>query len=367
MRKIKVLIIHRTLSMLLGGGELFFVRLIRSLTKSNVDIDFITAKPFFRKINCVYKDLNVKYVKSPYLWSLAQIHLSRYIDPLDEYCFKFQLFRFLRKNIKKYDIILVYHYTRIAKDIKITFNKPVIYVSFGYAPCENNIRFLDKVLTNGAGLDIFKKFGNVVNIPIGIDNNLKKISSNIREEYQIKNDDFVILFVGRITYIKNLPFLIQGFNEFNKIINNSRLIIVGSGELLNKYNHQDNRNIIFTGSVSQEVLNKFYSTADVFTLCSFHECLPLTIDEAKAYSLPIVATRVGGMIKQVKHGKGGFLIDHNVNEFVDSMLKLYKNNNLRKNMGDYNKKSIKSQSWNKSANIFANLCESLINQKNKTN
>ena len=73
------------------------------------------------------------------------------------------------------------------------------------------------------------------------------------------------------------------------------------------------------------------------------------------------------MIKQVKHGKGGFLIDHNVNEFVDSMLKLYKNNNLRKNMGDYNKKSIKSQSWNKSANIFANLCESLINQKNKTN
>ena len=114
MRKIKVLIIHRTLSMLLGGGELFFVRLIRSLTKSNVDIDFITSKPFFRKINCVYKDLNVKYVKSPYLWSLAQIHLSRYIDPLDEYCFKFQLFRFLRKNIRKYDIILVYHYTIIA-------------------------------------------------------------------------------------------------------------------------------------------------------------------------------------------------------------------------------------------------------------
>jgi glycosyltransferase involved in cell wall biosynthesis len=51
------------------------------------------------------------------------------------------------------------------------------------------------------------------------------------------------------------------------------------------------------------------ASADVFVLSSLSEGLPMAALEAMQVSLPIVATRVGGMPQVVNEGANGFLVD----------------------------------------------------------
>lgn len=51
-----------------------------------------------------------------------------------------------------------------------------------------------------------------------------------------------------------------------------------------------------------------YRTADFFAMPSLMENLPNTIAEAKACGLPVVASRVGGIVQMVRHGIDGYLV-----------------------------------------------------------
>lgn len=54
--------------------------------------------------------------------------------------------------------------------------------------------------------------------------------------------------------------------------------------------------------------DEFLRNSDIFVLPSYTEAFPLTILEAMQYSLPVVASNVGGINSQVEDGVNGFLL-----------------------------------------------------------
>lgn len=117
---------------------------------------------------------------------------------------------------------------------------------------------------------------------------------------QYSGDTVNILTVGRVVPHKNIHHLIEVFAHYHHDYNNnSRLIIVGTGgEGLNAYSQllyrvveQLNlaKAVVFTGSVSDEMLKAYYLVADAFVTVSEHEgfCVPLV--EAMSMKLPITA------------------------------------------------------------------------------
>jgi glycosyltransferase involved in cell wall biosynthesis len=135
---------------------------------------------------------------------------------------------------------------------------------------------------------------NVTIIKNGIDLNRFKYNSEKRVAERERLgliDNFVVGNVGRFAYQKNHKFIIDTFDLVHKKINNSKLLLIGEGELGSQYRKYCEElgltdDVIFYGTSSN--VENLLQAMDVFVLPSFFEGLPIVGIEAQAASLPTI-------------------------------------------------------------------------------
>jgi glycosyltransferase involved in cell wall biosynthesis len=95
---------------------------------------------------------------------------------------------------------------------------------------------------------------------------------------------------------------------------------------------------------------KFYRAADVFVLPSYWEVQPLGCIEAMACGTPVIATWVGGIPEIIKDHQTGILIPpKNLIELKKALLKIYKNDSLRKRISKNAFRFARLRTWTKIA------------------
>lgn len=146
----------------------------------------------------------------------------------------------------------------------------------------------------------------------------------LKEKLGIKYNDFVILFVGRISKEKNIEFLINGHHDLIKKNSKIKLLIVGDGPDLEKMKTNTKNikeKIIFTGKVPYEKIGLYYQLANVFTTASNTETQGLTVIEALAASLPIVVLEDAAFKTAILEKINGYSFK-NEKEYIKIMLDL---------------------------------------------
>ena len=118
-----------------------------------------------------------------------------------------------------------------------------------------------------------------------------KIREKMRQQLQISGDTKVIGHVGRFSEPKNHSFLIDIFQCIHEENKNTKLLLVGDGELYNQIQEKVKKYgleeaVIFTG-VRADVTD-LMQAMDVFLFPSLYEGLPLTLIEAQAAGLPCI-------------------------------------------------------------------------------
>ncbi|MCD7741496.1 MAG: glycosyltransferase [Ruminococcus sp.] len=120
------------------------------------------------------------------------------------------------------------------------------------------------------------------------------IRCQVREELGIEDNEFVIIDVGRLTYQKNPQFMIEVFHSIYEKRHQSKLLMVGIGELeddtkdiVAKYGMEDK--VVFLGMRND--VNLLLQAADAFVLPSRFEGLGIVYVEAQATGLPTFATK----------------------------------------------------------------------------
>ena len=205
-------------------------------------------------------------------------------------------------------------------------------------------------------------------ISIGVDTDLcRRMSPNgIRERYHIPSDAVVLLFVGRMIPIKNLPFLIESFASALRENPLLYLLLVGDGpsrpdllEQVSAFGLQERA--IFAGRQTGKDLIEHYNAADVFTITSTYDNFPFVVLEAMACELPVIATRVGGLPKSVDHGRTGLLVESgNVEDLKSAMLAMANDKDRRREMGRCGReKVVQKHSWLETARQMLRLYEGL--------
>ena len=187
---------------------------------------------------------------------------------------------------------------------------------------------------------------DVIIVPNGI--NLNEVAER---EAEGGNPGKKILFVGRLHPVKGTQYLLGAMSIVHRELPEAKLILVGDGEEREHLETlTDNLGIRecveFAGRVPHERVQDYMSQAKVFVLPSLSEGFPVTILEAMACGLPVVATRVGGVPDIIEDGANGYLIDAmNQEQIAEALLKLLRDEELRKGISEKNRVTAEKYRW----------------------
>jgi glycosyltransferase involved in cell wall biosynthesis len=162
-------------------------------------------------------------------------------------------------------------------------------------------------------------------------------------EFQARSaNEVTLLYVGQLRREKGLLDLAAALVRVSTSSSRKlRLEIMGQGDTRESerlvraaYVESGLTNVDFLGSLAGDEKWRHFSSADVFVLPSHNEDMPISILEAMAIGLPVIAADVGAVSEMVDDAVTGYLIKpHNVPELADRIQALAENPQLRAAMG----------------------------------
>lgn len=168
-----------------------------------------------------------------------------------------------------------------------------------------------------------------------------------RNSIGLQEDDFVMVFSGRVTAEKGIMQLIEAMTLLQDLPR-IKLLVIGSSF----YGNDDNENsfakalrekaahlsdrIIFTGFIPYAQMPNYLQIADIAVIPSvWDDPFPTTVLEAQATGLPIISTRRGGIPEQVTE-ESAILLDTDeyfVDNLATAIRDLYQHPEKRKALG----------------------------------
>lgn len=164
----------------------------------------------------------------------------------------------------------------------------------------------------------------------GIDTDIFKPIANKKEEHC-----FTVVSVGSMYDLKNQKLLIEAFSILHERNEDTRLSLVGNGELRSELEKQVVKLrlgdvVAFQGKQSD--VSSYLNDADVYCCTSKVEGLPLSVLEAMACGLPVISTPAGGVVDIVKSGVNGYIVNPDAEEIALKLEILMHDQQLRESM-----------------------------------
>ena len=130
-------------------------------------------------------------------------------------------------------------------------------------------------------------------------------------------------------------------------------------------NNQNGNRVNFCGAFEYSAMNKFYRSIDVFVSASqWPENQPLTIMEAMASGVAVIAPDIGGITEMVRHGSAGLITPVRDVSALASAFQAYANDpKLAKLHGQAGQRTMSQQSIKKTALRLYNLYNQLTASK----
>lgn len=176
----------------------------------------------------------------------------------------------------------------------------------------------------------YSKTKNIVYIPNGIIHNKDYSIAEkelIRKKYNIKDNDFIVGYVGRLASEKRIDLLVKVIANVCQKNEKIKFIIAGNGEFkdflikeIKQNNWQDRVN--YVGYIKN--ISEIHEILDVILITSDTEGTPRAVLESMSYKTICISTDVGGLKQIIKDKENGFLCDAgNFDEISNKVIHIY--------------------------------------------
>jgi len=179
--------------------------------------------------------------------------------------------------------------------------------------------------------------------------------TQMRSHLNLTPDDMVLLFVGRgCDPVKGTASITTTMNQLYGKYPRIRLLAVpGAGFDSAPW-------FCPTGAVPHQQMPHYYAAADIFVNASLSEGMPLTIVEAMAAGLPVVASPVGGIPEVITHNQTGLLLRRDRSDLTEQLTRLIENAPLRKKLAQNAQTAVQNLTWQNLAKKTINVYESIL-------
>jgi 1,2-diacylglycerol 3-alpha-glucosyltransferase len=178
--------------------------------------------------------------------------------------------------------------------------------------------YADVVVTPSASVrDVMLEFG--VRRPIEVIENgvdLRPFHNPIKPltktDLGVPETAVLVTYIGRLSPEKDVDILLEQFAIAKDVVPNLHLMIMGQGAAradLERLARQLGiaNSVLFTGPVAYDQVSNYLTAADLFATASVTEVHPLTVIEAMAAGLPVVAVASPGIVDTIVSGESGLL------------------------------------------------------------
>jgi len=179
-------------------------------------------------------------------------------------------------------------------------------------------------------------------------------------------ESFTVLFIGRLVYRKGADLLIRAWKKV--ILNNPSCILILAGDGIEQNNLESlsknlgiEKEVLFIGHINNA--EEYLKAVDVFVLPSRQEGMPTILLDAMACGLPVIASRIGGVVDVVEDGKSGILFEPGDEAGLSfAMIKLVKDEKLRQRLGsEARRRIVEGFSIDRIAEEYIKLYGELLN------
>jgi glycosyltransferase involved in cell wall biosynthesis len=194
------------------------------------------------------------------------------------------------------------------------------------------------------------------------------LSSQFRSQFGIKESEQIILYIGRISPIKNLEVLVRAFQRSD--LSKARLVLVGpqlepeySKKLRSLIVSLDlSERVLFTGALFDEDKLAALAAADLFVLPSVYESYGNAAAEAVAANVPVLLTEGCGIAPQI-HERAGLAVAPEASALAGGMQLLLLDKNQRSALTAKRAEVIDDLSWAQPLKQTEELYQTIIGER----
>jgi len=359
----KVLHVIPSITKVRGGTSQAVLDMVRALRLSNVDAEIATTNDDGDNLLDVPLGKCIEFNNIP-VWFFHRF--SPDIKALREYAFSADLTQWLWQNITKYELVHIHalfsYPSTIAMAIARLKNVPYIVTPHGLL-CEWSLQQSQRKkrtylkLIERANLNASQKIhftsqkeqqevsllglqtSNFV-LPLGISlpNQISNPRHRLREQFNIPEDETVILFLSRLHYKKGLDYLIPALAKL--VHHRFTFILAGSGTpdyeaeikslLISHGLHERTRIVGFVAGETKDILMQ---GSDLFVLTSHSENFAVSVLESLSVGVPVLVTPGVALAFVVQENQLGYVPKMDVLAIANALEDFLKNPQLAQTTG----------------------------------
>ncbi|WP_309572908.1 glycosyltransferase [Deinococcus sp.] len=143
---------------------------------------------------------------------------------------------------------------------------------------------------------------------------------DVRAQYHIPRDAPLVVSLGRLAPEKNLDVLLHAYGVARASRPELRLLVIGDGPSRAALQASAPEGVTFSGPLPYARIPAALAAADVFLTASTSEVLPMSMIEALAAGVPLIAARSPAALDLVQEGVNGTVRDATAIALADGLL-----------------------------------------------
>ncbi len=188
----------------------------------------------------------------------------------------------------------------------------------------------------------------------------EKDRREMREKLEVGGDDIVVFYPSRWAPVKGTHIMAQAIDhiarEMPSVFRKLVFLLTGRASAPVSYRREveekipPDARVIIMDRIDPQDMPLYYRASDIVAVPSLFEMQGISVLEAMASAVPVVASKVGGITGILRDGMDGFLVEPgNPAELADKIIHLSESENLRRKMGEVARKRAMEFSWTRVA------------------